>query len=309
MTTFSTWSTLCLHCTAPVDLLDVGGLGDRKPALYRDVTRWCGVCMRSMDDRERFCRLYQPRVRQFCWKLLQVSLPDNEDCWWLADDIAQETMITALEHFEVWEKPERAIWNTARRKIYKKCDAYRLVTKGGFPLTVRHVEPAAPDTAGEETVADPADAVVDRVVLYSEISRLPLPIQQAVIAHTALNIPAAKAGRLLKRPPSTVKTQAQRGLGMLREAAAVAAFLTTLCVGIFLLYTILEHLPLDTVADKAEGLLTHPVFLVVAGPFVRYGIDYLRNLFRGFRGHGEAPEEDVRSRKDRHRKDRHRGES
>ncbi|MEF2529449.1 MULTISPECIES: RNA polymerase sigma factor [Streptomyces] len=280
-------ATPCLGCTAPVDLLDLLNLPESpgraggETAEYLDPARWCDRCLHYLDDWDRFFRLYQPRVRGFCLDRLRALLPDNEDHREVADDIAQEVMVEAYRHFGQWERPERAIWTTARNKIHRKCAAYRLVTKDGHALTVRHASSGLVEDPCHAATTDPAQAVVDKVVLYSALSRLPVSQQEAVVVHKAFQMPAAAAGAVLERPGSTVKTQAERALALLREAAAKGALIALPGAGLFGLYKVLQEVPLKTVAEGAGDLLAEPapytvLFALAAkqvGPYLseRYG--------------------------------------
>lgn len=292
MTDFSTLSTPCLGCATPVDLLDAVAPTDESPAAYRDASRWCGRCMRYMDDRERFVLLYLPRVRRFCLERLRGVMPDNEDHRQLAEDLAQETLMTALRRFDVWEAPERALWTTARRTIYKRCDAYRIVTRDGFPVTVRYVAAVGPDSVGDEVVADPAEAVVAKVMLHSGLSRLPLANRQAVVAHTALGIPASEAGRMLGRPASTVTTQNRRGLVLLKRAAVEGTVALVMLGVLLVLARILEHLPPYLVAPLPAGLV------------LQDGASRLRDLLLRLWGVDGVAADEVRPSSDHRHKDR-----
>ncbi|MFJ2821759.1 RNA polymerase sigma factor [Streptomyces toxytricini] len=277
-------ATPCLGCTAPVDLLDLpqppDGAGG-ETAEYLDPSRWCDRCLHHLDDWDRFFRLYQPRVRAFCLDRLRGLLPDNEDHRELAEDIAQEVMVEAYRHFGQWERPERALWTTARNKIHKKCAAYRIVTEDGYALTVRHAASALVEDPCRGATADPAQAVVDKVVLYSALSRLPVSQQEAVVVHKAFQVSAAAAGSVLERPGSTVKTQAERALALLREAAAKGALIALPGAGLFGLYKVLQEAPLKAVAEGAVDVLGEPAPYTVlvalaakqAGPYLgeRYG--------------------------------------
>ncbi|MCX5077706.1 hypothetical protein OG321_35095 [Streptomyces sp. NBC_00424] len=281
MTSFTLRATPCLNCATPVDLLRDAPVAveTEEVPVYRDATRWCGRCMRYLDDWERFYLLYQPRVHRFCLALLKGILPDNEDYTQAAKDIAQETMITAHEHFQDWDKPERALWWTARRKIYKKCAAYRFFTKDGFTVTVRYSANSFEDDLAATVTADPTEAVIDRVVLYSALAGLPIGPQESLIAHKAFDLPAAEAARALDRPATTVKSQAKRGLELLREAAAKGAFIILPPAGIYGLFKVLEQIPLDTVANGALDALAQPhVYTVVVGAGMKYGYAYLRDV-------------------------------
>ncbi|MER7508178.1 RNA polymerase sigma factor [Streptomyces lavendulae] len=280
MKSFTIRATPCLSCAAPVDLPDVratAGTGTEDVPAYRDATRWCGRCMRYMDDWERFYLLYQPRVYRFCLSRLKGILPDNEDHVQAADDIAQETMITAHRRFRVWDKPERALWPTARRHVYARCATYRIVTKDGFPVTVRHTGTPADEDLAVTVTADPAEALIDRVVLHSALAGLPVGQRESLIAHKAFELPAAEAGRMLDRPPTTVKSQAKRGLEVLREAAAKGA-LFIFPAGAFGLYKALEQILYDTVVNGALDALTQPqVYTLALGAGLKYGYGYLRD--------------------------------
>ncbi|WP_371678088.1 RNA polymerase sigma factor [Streptomyces sp. NBC_01276] len=279
MTSFPPFATPCLNCAAPVDLLDAEPPAGDGPAEYLDSTRWCGRCMRYLDDWDRFFLLYQPRLRSFCLRKLQGFMP-NEDFRQVAEDIVQETMIIAYRHFDRWDRPERAIWRTARNEISGQCSAYRMVTADGFPLTIRHVSPTRPEDFGFPPAADPAEAVIGKVTLYSALSRLPRPQQEALLVHTALQVPAAAAGVLLARPASTVKTHAQSGRKTLREAAAKGALVILPGAALVGLYKILEQVPFEAAASGGLDLLTRPdVYPVVAAAAARYGIGYLRDRY------------------------------
>lgn len=280
MTSFTLRATPCLNCATPVDLLDVPVAVETEDVpVYRDATRWCGPCMRHMDDWERFYLLYQPRVHRFCLALLKGILPDNEDYTQAADDIAQETMIIAYAHFQDWDKPERALWRTARRKIYKKCATYRFFTKDGFPVTVRYSANPIEDDLAATVTSDPTEAVIDRVVLYSALAGLPIGPQESLIAHKAFDLPAAEAARALDRPATTVKSQAKRGLELLREAAAKGAFILLPPAGVYGLFKALEQIPLDTVANGALDVLAQPhIYVMAVGAGMKYGYAYLRDV-------------------------------
>ncbi|MFB6808840.1 RNA polymerase sigma factor [Streptomyces sp. NPDC056387] len=308
MTSFTIRVTPCLNCGAPVDLLDpsVASDGEEVPA-YRNATCWCGRCMRYMDDWERFYLLYQPRVYRFCLARLKGILPRHEDYTQAAEDISQETMIVAHEHFHTWDRPERALWWTARRKIYKKCATYRIVTKDGLPVTVRHVAP--PSVDGPMTVtADPAEAIVAKVVLHSAISsKLTVPEQEALMVHKLYEVPAAEAGRILGRPATTVKSRAQQGMSLLKEAAAKGALVILPGGAAIGLYKILEHIPFEAAADGAVELLTQPqTYPVMLACAAKYVVPYLRERYRALR---ERSDRVTRPKRElgRDETDRHRG--
>ncbi|UUU45097.1 RNA polymerase sigma factor [Streptomyces sp. NBC_00162] len=307
MTNLTPLATPCLNCAAPVDLLDSQARAGDGTAEYLDPSRWCGRCMRYLDDWDRFFLLYQPRVRNYCLDRLEGLLPDNEDFRQVAEDIAQETMITAHRCFRRWDRPERAIWRTARNKVYKKCAAYRIVTTDGFTITIRHASPVLLEDFGHGATADPAQALIDKVVLYSALSRLPVRQQEALVVHKAFQVPAAAAGDLLERPGSTVKTQAQRALEVLREAAAKGALVILPGGALVGLYKVLEHVPFDTVSNSAIDLLTQPqVYPVMVALAAKKGVPYLRDLYRTHLGDrsrtpGLTPRRDHASDKHRHR--------
>ncbi|KIF07584.1 hypothetical protein PL81_01115 [Streptomyces sp. RSD-27] len=273
----------CLGCAASVDLLDLQGPAGAV-AEYLDPSRWCDRCLRHYDDWDRFFLLYQPRLRRFCLDRLEELLPRHEDFRQAADDITQETMLIAYRHFGSWNRPERAIWTPARRNIYKVCAAYRIVTEDGFTITVRHTSSAVPENLGQSVTPDPAQAVVDKIALYSALSRIPRPQQEALLTHQAFQVPAAEAGLLLGRPASTVKTQSGSGLTGMQRAAAAGAFIALPGAGLAGLYEIFQQIPLDTLTDSVVDALTHPdPYPVLVGFALKRAIPYLRDRYRAHR--------------------------
>ncbi|MFJ8164193.1 RNA polymerase sigma factor [Streptomyces sp. NPDC096136] len=284
MTDPMSWAAPCLGCAAPVDLLDSQGPADGAVAEYLDPSRWCDRCLRHYEDWDRFFLIYQPRLRRFCLARLARLLPGNEDLRQAADDIVQETMMIAFRCFRSWGRPERAIWTTARRMIFELCADYRIVAEDGSAITVRHTPSAAPDHLGQAAAPDPAQAVVDKIALYSALSRIPRPQQEALLIHQAFQIPAAEAGVLLDRPASTVKTQADSGLTRLRRAAAAGAFIALPGAGLAGLYEIFQQIPLDTLTDSVADALTHPdPYPVLISFALKRVIPYLRDRYRAHR--------------------------
>ncbi|OQR62169.1 hypothetical protein B6E66_20775 [Streptomyces maremycinicus] len=274
MTSTTPASTLCLHCAAPVELADAVATPGR---VDPDTRRWCGRCMRSMDDWERFYLLYQPRLYRFCLTRMRGTRPglDHVEA---AKDIAQETMIIAHRKFEIWEAPERALWTTARHLIWAACREYTYVTSGGFPVTVRYKDRDVWESDAR-VVADPAEAVIDRVVLYNAMQQLPLEQQQALVTHKGLGLSAAEAGRVLARPGSTVKTQAHSALKQLREAAAKGVMVILPVGGAVGVYEVLDRVPAEAVESLATDLVNQPhVYPALLGLALR-GIPYLRERF------------------------------
>ncbi|GLV83917.1 hypothetical protein Slala03_36060 [Streptomyces lavendulae subsp. lavendulae] len=307
MTSFPPFATPCLNCAAPVDLLDAEPRTGDGSAEYLDATRWCGRCMRHLDDWDRFFLLYQPRLRTFCLRRLQGFIP-NEDFRQAAEDITQETMIIAYRRFDRWVRPERAIWRTARNKINKRCSAYRMVTADGFPLTIRNASPTHPEDCGSVPAADPAEAVVGKITLYSALSRLSRSQQEALLVHTALQVPAAAAGALLSRPGSTVKTQAQTGLKHLREAAAKGALVILPGAALVALYKVLEQIPFEAAAGGGLDLLTRPdVYPVVVAAAAKYGIGHLRERYLRARSQSRSDTPDATDAADGRSRSRGRG--
>ncbi|MEW1639602.1 sigma-70 family RNA polymerase sigma factor [Streptomyces sp. NPDC093801] len=284
MTDLMPVATPCLGCAAPVDLPDSRGPAGGAAAEYLDPSRWCDRCLRHYDDWDRFFLLYHPRLRRFCLDRLKGLLPRHQDFRQAADDIAQETMLIAYRHFRSWDRPERAIWTTARREIYRMCEAHRIVTEDGFTITVGHVPSVVPEVLGRAVTPDPAQAVVDKIALYSALSRIPRSQQEAVLTHLAFQVPAAEAGRLLARPASTVKTQSDSGRTRLGRAAATGAFIALPGAGLAGLYEVLRHVPLEAVTNSALDALTRPhTYPVLVALAVRHGIPYLRERYRAHR--------------------------
>ncbi|MFK0114215.1 RNA polymerase sigma factor [Streptomyces sp. NPDC091217] len=234
-----------------------------------------------MDDWERFYLLYHQKLYSFCLARLRGLLPDNEDYTQAADDIAQETMIIAHRKFEIWDSPERALWQTAQRKVYEKCAGYTIVTGSGFPITVRHSSHNVWEDQAQEVSADPTETMIDKVVLYSALHGLSVEQRQSLIAHKALSLSAAEASRVLSRPATTVKAQAKRAIELLREAAAKGALIILpagVAVGI---YETLKRAPLETVANGATDWLNQPhTYTVLIGLAIKHGVPYLRDRFR-----------------------------
>jgi RNA polymerase sigma factor (sigma-70 family) len=263
--------------------------------------------MRYMDDWERFYLLYHPRLYSFCLSRLRRLLPNNEDYAQTADDIAQETMIIAHRKFEIWDSPERALWQTARRKIYEKCADYTFTTSSGLPVTVRHRNRDVWQDLGQEVTADPAEAVIDKVVLYSALHKLSVEQQQSLVAHKAFSLSAAEASRVLSRPATTVKTQAKRAIELLRDAAVKGALILLPAGGAVGIYKALKHVPLDTVADGAADWLAQPhAYPVLIGLAIKHGFPYLRDRFKRAKNPDHIPDmpDDQRKPGSRRRRSR-----
>ncbi|MFD8288026.1 RNA polymerase sigma factor [Streptomyces lavendulae] len=311
MTDLIPLATPCLGCAAPVDLLDSQAPAEGAMAEYLDPSRWCDRCLRHYDDWDRFFLLYQPRVRRFCLDRLEGLLPRHEDFRQAAEDIAQETMTVALRRFRDWDRPERAIWTTARRKIYKMCEAYRFVTEDGFTITVRHTSSAVPEDLSRSGTPDPAQAVVDKIALYSALSRIPRPQQEALLTHLAFQIPAAEAGQRLDRPASTVKTQSGSGLTRLQRAAARGAFIALPGAGLVGLYEIFQQIPLDALTDSVTDALNHPApYPMLISLALQRAIPYLRDRYRAHRqarANGKTASTDRYDRYDRYERSTRKG--
>ncbi|MFE9133092.1 RNA polymerase sigma factor [Streptomyces sp. NPDC007355] len=278
----------CLGCGTPLGAA-VADPGTGEERLYLDAGRWCSRCWRYLDEWERFYRLYRPRLFSFCLVRLRGVLPAGEDCAMLADEIVQETMIVAHRKFSVWELPERALWQTARRLIYARCSDYTFMTGDGARVTVRNIRTRPWEEHGGETQSDPSDAVVHRIVLRYALEKLPVEHRQAVIVHKAIGVPAVEAGHVLDRPASTVKTQAQSGLRRLRKAAAEGALVLVPVGGVIAAMEALRDTRVGDVTGQLFDTLTEqPLLLAATGVGLQHAVAFVHERVGRIRSGGRA---------------------
>ncbi|MFG3491616.1 RNA polymerase sigma factor [Streptomyces sp. NPDC047972] len=297
MTIVSPGRTVCLGCKAPTGAADgATATEERRPEEKRphlDERRWCTPCWRHQDEWDRFYRLYQPRLFGFILTRLRDVLPANEDCLARAEEITQETMLVAHRKYTVWELPERALWQTARRLVYAACSDYTFMTDDGTRVTVRYAEENAWEGLNEEVQCDPADAVIDRIVLFRALDGLTVEQRQALIVHKAIGVPAAEAAKVLGRPATTVKTQAQSGLHKLKRAAAGGALTLIPVAGAVAAYETLRRTPVGAVAGRlVDSLADQPLLLTAAGVGVQQVVAYVRDTLdrrRSGSAGGSAP--------------------
>ncbi|GHB67431.1 hypothetical protein GCM10010331_64180 [Streptomyces xanthochromogenes] len=186
---------------------------DSPTGLYADRALWCQPCWVYQGPFDRFHLLYSRRLRRYIGGTLRhLPFEQRERA---VDEVAAETMAVLWEKREKLKKPERAMYQVAKRTAWRRYPLERKET----PADLAEIE---------EATEDPIDALVDRILLEEELAKLPEKERRYLYEHKALGETAQSVADDYGVAKGTVTQSTRRGLEKMRPAFEYIRFFTAL---------------------------------------------------------------------------------
>ena len=166
--------------------------------------------MEKIDSKENFIRL----VKQYQNLVFSICLKLTGD-YFTAEDLAQETFLSAYRHLEAFDGQEEKAW-LCRIASNKCVDYLRKAERRAVPV---------PEEELPEQVTKPQEEPLSRVLnqeLLAEVAaackELKSPYREVAAAHFAEGKPAAEIATESGVGINTVKTQIRRAREMLKKS-------------------------------------------------------------------------------------------